>query len=319
MTGSNLAWAAGDSSLFVAVVPRFLLTDFVHHRIRFSQPAPPRLPLKSPGFKSPPTSPRQPVFYAVVQHDFTAERADELDAKSGDHISVVAQSNFEWFVAKPISRLGRPGLIPVSFVAIHDPTTGRSMTEDEIKSLMQTGEIPGVEDWKKSILDYKATSIPLGVIDDGGSGVSNSPYMPQSPTSNPQEPLPSKAPLPLLPAGMIVSAEVASWHFEMNEFWFRLNALYQPDDPSGSSTLPPAKQLVLYRVYNDFYDFQVTLLSTFPVEAGRESGPEGDEPKRILPYMPGPAAQVDDKVTAMRKDELDTYVTQLCSLWSTLR
>lgn len=101
----------------------------------------------------------------------------------------------------------------------------------------------------------------------------------------------------------------------MNEYWFRVNALYQPDDPSGSNSLPPAKQLVLYRVYDDFYNFQVTLLNTFPVEAGRDPGADGEEPKRILPYMPGPAAQVDDKVTAMRKEELDTYVTQLCSLW----
>ena len=99
--------------------------------------------------KSPTLSPRQPVFYAVVQHDFAAERADELDAKAGDHISVVAQSNFEWFVAKPINRLGRPGLIPVSFVSLHDPVSGRAMTDFEVMELMQRGEVPGVEEWKK--------------------------------------------------------------------------------------------------------------------------------------------------------------------------
>lgn len=35
-----------------------------------------------------------------------------------------AQSNQEWFVAKPIGRLGGPGLIPVSYVLILNMATG---------------------------------------------------------------------------------------------------------------------------------------------------------------------------------------------------
>lgn len=261
-----------------------------------------------------------------MQHDFIAERADELDAKAGDHISVVAQSNYEWFVAKPISRLGRPGLIPVSFVAVHDPTTGRVMPEEEVRLLMERNDIPGVEDWKKSILEYKATSISLGTLDDDISrgSVENSPYMP-TPSQEPyqpnaiseQEPEPQRArtPSPSLPLGTLLSGEVLSWHFEMDEYWFRIHALFQPDGDPGSDYLPPAKQLVLFRVYNDFYDFQVNLLDTFPVEAGRISPNNGREPKRILPFMPGPCQHVDDKVTQLRKDELDQYLSQLCSLW----
>jgi bud emergence protein 1 len=68
---------------------------------------------------------RPSPLYGVVQYDFRAERADELDAKRGEPIIVIAQSNHEWFVAKPIGRLGGPGLIPVSFVAISDTTTGK--------------------------------------------------------------------------------------------------------------------------------------------------------------------------------------------------
>jgi bud emergence protein 1 len=34
--------------------------------------------------------------YAIVQYDFAAERPDELDAKKGEPIVVIAQSNHEW-------------------------------------------------------------------------------------------------------------------------------------------------------------------------------------------------------------------------------
>lgn len=73
-----------------------------------------------------PARPRTQPLYGIVQYDFRAERADELDAKRGENLIVIAQSNHEWFVAKPIGRLGGPGLIPVSFVAISDTTTGES-------------------------------------------------------------------------------------------------------------------------------------------------------------------------------------------------
>lgn len=286
-----------------------------------------RKPTLTRGPKSPPpTSPRQPVFYAVVQHDFVAERADELDAKAGDHISVVAQSNFEWFVAKPISRLGRPGLIPVSFVHLHDPGTGQPMEEEDVKAMMERGEVPGVEEWKKSILDYKATSISLGVLDDDAQNrnpVANGSHTSPSKTSSTSHTLVEQdfghvkiqSSSSGLPPGILLQAEVLSWHYEVDEYWFRIHALYQPDDPNGGGVLPPAKQLVLFRVYNDFYAFQVNLLRLFPVEAGKEPRSDGQEPSRILPYMPGPAAQVDDKITQLRKEELDAYLSQFCGLW----
>lgn len=76
-----------------------------------------------------PKKPKTQPLYGVVQYDFRAERADELDAKKGESIIVIAQSNHEWFVAKPIGRLGGPGLIPVSFVAISDTTTGKGLLD----------------------------------------------------------------------------------------------------------------------------------------------------------------------------------------------
>ncbi|KZS97543.1 hypothetical protein SISNIDRAFT_449062 [Sistotremastrum niveocremeum HHB9708] len=317
----------------------------------------PSSPDSSPGSGRSPISPRQQTFFAVVMHDFTAERPDELDAKAGDNISVVAQSNREWFVAKPIGRLGRPGLIPVSFVEVQDPATGKPYTPERILDIMDSGELPRVEDWKKAMLEYKASSIPLGVIDDnapptGGS----SPYM-TSPGSSTQVSAASKignsaAPGPMsangssygvdqqnwnhetlpmsvdepqssspglkLAPGMLASAEVVSFHFENEEYWFRINAIWQPLDPLTKKPTPHANRLVIFRVYDDFYDFQITLLDAFPLEAGRQA--DQSDPRqssgssRILPYMPGPVEQVDDIVTSLRREELDNYVAQLCAL-----
>ncbi|KAH7103057.1 hypothetical protein BKA62DRAFT_769232 [Auriculariales sp. MPI-PUGE-AT-0066] len=314
------------------------------------QRPPPGAPGISPvniGQPSPasPSAPGKQTYYAIVMHDFSAERPDELDARQGEAITIVAQSNREWFVGKPIGKLGRPGLIPISFVELRDPTSGQAVTD--IMALLDRGEIPLVEEWKKAMNQYKAASIPLGVIDDPSyGGVPNSPFQrqpdrnsalgfgspggsqdfsqpgpppqqpPNSQQQNIQDPQPQDQPqYTLLPEGLLYSADVGSFHFENGEYWFRINAVFQPEDLNGGPP-PNALQLVLFRVYNDFYDFQITLLENFPIEAGREPHPNNPsaEPERILPYMPGPVASVDAVVTAERCTELDEYVRNLSQL-----
>jgi bud emergence protein 1 len=273
--------------------------------------------------QSPPSSAQKTqAFYAVVLHDFTAERPDELDAKAGDSISVVAQSNREWFVAKSIGRLGKPGLIPVSFVEVRDPATDAPIPD--VGALMDNGTLPRVEDWKKQMLSYKANSIALGVFDDLTQPPATGIATTNPPSANPAASAQATSTLayedqrrspdrpqtpPILPDGLLLSASVVSFHFELDEYWFRLHALYQPFDPSGSSELPPARNLVLYRAYNDFFEYQTALLETFPREAGRK----GNRP-RIIPFMPGPADDVDDALTATRQEELDDYLHRLYRL-----
>lgn len=103
------------------------------------------------------------MVYGMVMFDFEAERPDELQAKEGEAIIVIAQSNPEWFVAKPISRLGGPGLIPVSFIEIRDLTTNEPVP-DPLEAVRRAG-VPKVEEWKKMAADYKNCSIPLGKLD----------------------------------------------------------------------------------------------------------------------------------------------------------
>jgi bud emergence protein 1 len=100
------------------------------------------------------------MVYGIVMYDFAAERPDELEAKAGEAIIVIAQSNPEWFVAKPIGRLGGPGLIPVSFIEIRDMTTGQAVPDAQ--EAVQRAGVPKVEEWKKMAADYKNSSITLG-------------------------------------------------------------------------------------------------------------------------------------------------------------
>lgn len=282
-----------------------------------------------------PAGPKHVAFFAIVQYDFAAERPDELDAKAGEAISVVAQSNREWFVAKPIGRLGGPGLIPVSFVELREPQSGRKMTDAEVNECMDTGTLPKVEVWKKATMDYKQSSIPLGVIDPTPSPAFASPHIDdsfgtrhhtrsdssgghyndaRSPDDGPLEEEDE-----ILPPGIPVQASIPSFHQESGEYWFRLDVRYQPDpDDEYSETLPRQIAMVLYRNYDDFYAFQLDLLDTWPVEAGREKrdpdGPELTESDRILPYMPGPVDIVNEAVTVERRADLDIYVHDLVAL-----
>lgn len=100
------------------------------------------------------------MVYGMVQYDFAAERPDELEAKAGEPIIVIAQSNPEWFVAKPIGRLGGPGLIPVSFIEIRDMATGQAVPDAQ--AAVTAAGVPKVEEWKKMAAEYKNSSISLG-------------------------------------------------------------------------------------------------------------------------------------------------------------
>jgi bud emergence protein 1 len=179
----------------------------------------------------------------------------------------------------------------------------------DVDALIDRGDLPKVEEWKRAMLTYKQNSISLGVIDPPSRGSApEGPYSQQE--APPPLPGPDRAPSPeCLPEGILLSADVVSFHYEMEEYWFRLDAIFQPYGPPGQNRLPSAKQLILFRVYNDFYDFQVSLLNTFPREAGRQP-----PHPRTLPYMPGPAKDVDDALTATRRQELDEYIHGLCAL-----
>ncbi|KAF1982637.1 hypothetical protein K402DRAFT_424389 [Aulographum hederae CBS 113979] len=255
------------------------------------------------------------MVYGVVMYDFKAERPDELDAKEGEAIIVIAQSNPEWFVAKPITRLGGPGLIPVSFIEIRDMTTGQAVPDAQ-EAVSRAG-VPKVEEWKKMAADYKNGSIPLGKLDGtasmqqsmermslSGQGQpgfnaygtsnqqyqSNGAYQSQDPYANSQQ----GGKKMLAP----VKASVPRYCFADDIFWFIVEA--QMEDGSHWE---------LSRLYQDFYDLQISLIQEFPHEAGNVEGYQ-----RSLPYMPGPVTYVTDNISNGRRANLDEYIRNLLKL-----
>ena len=108
-----------------------------------------------------PSGPKATPVYGVVQYDFVAEQKDELNVKAGESIIVIAQSNHEWFVCKPIGRLGGPGLIPISFIEIRDVATGKAI--ENIEEFVAKSGVPNSGRLEETeVGDYSSTSIPLG-------------------------------------------------------------------------------------------------------------------------------------------------------------
>lgn len=92
-----------------------------------------------------------------------------------------------------------------------------------------------------------------------------------------------------------ISARIPRYCFAEDKYWFVIEA-----------ALEDGRHWELSRYYEDFYDFQIALLTEFPAEAGN-TGTQ----KRTLPYMPGPVNYVTDAITEGRLHNLDAYVKNL--------
>ncbi|CCE65519.1 hypothetical protein TPHA_0L01660 [Tetrapisispora phaffii CBS 4417] len=230
--------------------------------------------------------------YGIVLYDFQAEKADELTAYVGENLFICAHHNYEWFIAKPIGRLGGPGLVPIDFVSIIDISTGFA-TGNKIKDDIIAANLPTVKEWKSNVTKYKNSNIALGSVDHnqqsnfGGVGNIDEEYIES----------------PIFDSEVVKKASVVSYLLEDDKYWFTLIC-----------ELSNGKSRKLKRYYQDFYDLQVKLLDTFPSESGKLRNSSGQWTKRILPYIPGPVPQVTESITNKRKDDLNIYVSELVHL-----
>ncbi|PHH86845.1 hypothetical protein CDD83_9682 [Cordyceps sp. RAO-2017] len=271
--------------------------------------------------------------YAKVRHTFAAHptRPDELSADKDENLIIIAQSNHEWVVAKPIMRLGGPGLIPIDFIYVFDevplgadPSNPPMPVADPLDALRKAG-VPSVEEWKRMAAQYKNSSITLGKFDGAKSPTAaqqpgleqgmarlslqqagarhshqnGSQHLAEYQTSPPagqqpvqQDPYASQSASQLYAP---VWARIPRYCYAEHKYWFVIEA-----------ELEDGRCWELSRYYQDFYDFQIALLAEFPAEAGN-TGTQ----KRTLPYMPGPVSYVTDAITEGRLYNLDAYVKNL--------
>jgi bud emergence protein 1 len=287
-----------------------------------------------------PNMPRPHAYVGFMEFDFTAESAQELSAKSGEALSVVAYLG-NWFIAKPVARLGEFGLVPASYVRLRfqdDPS--KTMSDADVRRAIDSGYLPSGEVWRQAKMQYEQAGI--GVKPPTSSTAaphSNSAFA----INKPCPPLPTelsddadehgstdpeasacvdaktRQEEEALPPGVPKSASILSFHEELGDYWFHLEVSYQPNLLARSNELPEPINMVLYRTYEDFRSFQLALLDRFPVEAGRQKRDPNDrsQPKdsdRIIPYMDGPVENVDEEVAQKRRKNLNRYIRKLVRL-----
>ncbi|ORX62541.1 hypothetical protein DM01DRAFT_1330668 [Hesseltinella vesiculosa] len=322
---NDLHWYAVSNPLTNAngLVPvsYFDVVDKANRTLSVIQPA---LPAMN-SFQEQGLTPRQHrQTFGVVLYDFDAQQADELSCKADDRIVLLAHCNDEWYVAKPIGRLGGPGLVPISFVQPFDIVANQPLA---------SAAIPSLHEWKQQTADYIMSTISLNepamppflsssasspsiVTQSSDRDIKHTSLTPSFSSSTSQPALPasivstsSAAPAATLPVpnrsslrpasgALTVSCSVHSYIFENDQFWFIL-----------STTLSNGKYRILYRLYSDFYEFHIGLMKKYPRESGKENKKD-----RIVPFMPAPVDHVDHDITKERQGDLDTYCQKLLAL-----
>lgn len=234
------------------------------------------------------------TLYGVTLYDFKAERPDELDIVPGENLVICAHHDYEWFIVKPITRLGGPGLVPVLYVKIIDVmlTSKNLYADEDTVAMINHFKIPTVEQWKDQTAKYQALTIPLGHVSNSAPVVSsNSQYF----QADGQV---SNRSLLSLTNTTILEASVDSYHLEHGRYQYLVTA-----------RLSNGKTRYLHRYYQDFYDLQVKLLELFPYEAGKI-----ENSRRIIPSIPGPLINVNDSISKLRREKLDYYLRNLIAL-----
>lgn len=291
------------------------------------------------------------VLYGLVMYDFEARpESDELDVRKGEYLILCAHHEFEWFIAKPINRLGGPGLVPVAYIKTLNWATKKLNGGDVVAEIKESG-LPTVAEWKSKAAKYKAASISLNEEQQPGSGpqvsqqqrtlyeyddnsipserssTQNSHFSSATPLSTTVvQPPPQVTQLPetyQVYTGTVFDTdhnslydnEVYVTEISLENFYYNLAS--QKDENDGRywyhvvAKLSNNKTRSLCRYYDDFYEFQVRLLKAFPDEAG--NGDDNDT-ERTLPFIPGPVTLANDSISYLRFTELEKYLKTLIGL-----
>lgn len=290
--------------------------------------------------------------YAKVRHTFTAHptRPDELSAVKDENLIIIAQSNHEWVVAKPIMRLGGPGLIPLDFIYVFEEVpmgasgANAPVPVDDPRDALKKAGVPSVEEWKRMAAQYKNSSITLGKFDGAKTSAGLQPSMEQDMAQlSLQQPSARQS---TQNGAQVRWRPVTSPSRTGSDVrWSQPRVEYPGDGGSGQQTMQPdpyasqsASQLyapVWARIPRYCYaENKYWFVIEAELEGGQcwelsryyqdfydfqiallaefpaEAGNTGTQ-KRTLPYMPGPVSYVTDAITEGRLYNLDAYVKNL--------
>lgn len=281
---------------------------------------------------------------ATFKYDFHAELPHEMSAKLGQSVVVVARSNDEWLVAKPLDHIGTPGLIPTSFISFRDKYSGETLNSNDNELVLS--QIPSLAEWEESSRRLREHAIPLGSLESTtlrnaqhhqtvplppkelDSPLSSSfrprsmddyfstltAYAGAAPALVPHGHGNSKlqAPIQLLPQGTVLSAAVESVHQDMNEYWYQVRAYFLSDEAPQSPSLAHSSQqqceLTLFRSYRDFVHLHESLKAELlrPPLANASL-------RTLLETFPAPP-QHPYKTARQCCGELNMYMQSLCAL-----
>lgn len=280
--------------------------------------------------------------FAKAKYEFKAELPHELNVKEGDGLIIVARSNIEWLVAKPIDRISSPGLIPTTFVEFRDCVSGLHLSITESNDVLT--KIPSVFEWKEQNKRFYDSAIPLGTFEVPIDRTKNNPLPPlpmdernsaqtcyesvmfsaasksvpgpsvrQPSFSNPHvsgttmDSSTSQS-MHFLPLGIMNSSCVDGVHFEPNDYWFRLRVTYTSallTSDHGDTLGYEIRDLKLHRLYEDFIEFDRALKQEFGFERNFAS---------ILPALPVSRSKIDDSMAQSFRIELDQYMQKIAAM-----
>ncbi|CCH57862.1 hypothetical protein TBLA_0A00610 [Henningerozyma blattae CBS 6284] len=225
--------------------------------------------------------------YALCLYDFEAAKEDELTVYAGETLFIYAHYEEEWFIGRPLGRIGGPGLVPISFVNIIDISTGY-ISENPVAKDIQDANLLTIEDWRKSIYEYEREDMILQA---------KLKLLPREPSILHEN-------YAIDESEIITNAGIKDVIFENNKYWFIIYC-----------ELLNGMRRDLKRHYNEFYNFQVQLLNAFPAEAGNcKDANTGVVTRRIIPYIPTTSHRVTENLTMRRKKTLNIYLKDIIML-----
>ncbi|ORY04906.1 Phox-like protein [Basidiobolus meristosporus CBS 931.73] len=256
-------------------------------------------------------------------HDYHGETPYQLSFRAGDFFHVIGNENNPhwWEATNPMTKVR--GLVPASYFEVIDRKQGGCTKSNRPRNSSnaqpallghvlydfesQSPEELSAEAGDHIIIVGKSSNewlIAKHIGKLGGLGLVPSSYVEIKdartglPVANINQPNNSQASIGgLSPREQAIRAGVSTYFQQDNCYYFEVQI-----------TLLDGHNRVLYKLYEDFYDFHVALLKAYPKEAGN-----GGQ-YRIIPYMPGPVTFADESITIRRCQELNVYVRQLFGL-----